>query len=271
MGTMVITDLDDTLLTTEKVLTAENIQSLKLLRDKGIIITIATGRPLHFIKKVEGLTALSDYFIASTGLGIWNCSEEKMIYTREFSPEQTAGITCYLIDENISFMRHEKLPDNHYCRVFRGSAYNDDLQKRERNFNGFCKPLVSGTDGEASLFMLPGVENPGLADKLKSDLKNVSVEIMSSPYNRGKYWIEILPTEVHKGSAVSWLRETLNIPRDRCIVIGNDHNDKTMLQLSERSYVVANALDELKDQFITTISGCDENGFSEAVRHAGLI
>lgn len=273
MKTMVITDLDDTLLTTEKELSEENIKTLKDLRNRGIIITIATGRPLYFIHKVKGLEDLADYFITSTGLGVWNCSDRKLIYSRCFCEKQTETITSYLQTNKISFMLHKTLPENHMCHLYRFGPSNDDLDKREKNFRDFILPLTNKgiATGEASVFMLPGIKDSDLANKLKQDLEGTSIELLTSPYNRDRFWIEILPENVNKGTAVQWLSEHLNVPENRRIVIGNDHNDKAMLILSEKSYVVANASDELKEQFIATEADCNENGFTEAVRHAGLL
>jgi len=271
LKTIVITDLDDTLLTSKKELSRRNIQSLKTLRDRGIIVTVATGRPLHFIKKVKGLESLSDYFITSTGLGIWSCSRKEMIFTRAFSSEKTKEISSFLIDNGISFMRHKTLPDNHFCSLYRGPGENDDLDRRADNFRDFCSPLLKEEKSEASVFMLPGISDSGMVDFFREKLEGISVEILTSPYNRDKFWVEILPEDVNKGSAVSWLTGHLNVSEGERIVIGNDHNDRTMLSLSERSFVVANAPDELKKRFTATDSDCNDNGFTEALQKAGLI
>ena len=271
MKTIVITDLDDTLLTSKKELSQRNIQSLQTLRNKGIIVTVATGRPLHFIKKVKGLELLSDYFITSTGLGIWSCSRKEMIYSRSFSTKKTKEISSFLIKNGISFMRHKTLPDNHFCSVYRSPDKNEDLERRAENFRDFCSPLVNEKEEEASVFMLPGITDPAIIDFFQEKLEEISVEILTSPYNRDKFWVEILPEDVNKGSAVTWLTRHLNVSEGERIVIGNDHNDKTMLSLSERSFVVANAPEELKERFTATDSDCNDNGFTEALLKAGLI
>lgn len=267
---MVISDLDDTLLTTNKELTEKNKETIRILRSKKISVVIATGRPLHFIKKIPDLEELVDYFIVSTGLGIWDCKTKQIIYKKSFTINETDLITRNLIDKNIDFMRHEELPENHYCQVFSTNKYNVDLKSREKNFKGFCTSFNKKSRFKSSVFILPGIDNMNIFQELKNELPWVSIIRLTSPYCPGKYWIEILPLNINKGTAVQILSDLLEVKKDKRIIIGNDYNDMDMLILSEKSYVVSNAVNELKDRFIV-VAGCDENGFTTAVEHAGLI
>jgi len=267
---MVVTDLDDTLLTFNKILTSNNIETLKNLRKNNITIVIATGRPLHFIKRIDHLEDLSDYFITSTGLGIWNCNTKEMILKKCFTAKQTIDITDYLNKNNISFMRHQELPKNHYCQIYSNGINNDDLNKRALNFKNFILPKTNDKNFKASLFMLPGVKSLELFNKLKNDLKDVSLIRLASPYSPENMWIEILPLNVDKGYAVEELTKLLSIPKGNRVIVGNDHNDTAMLNLSKRSYVVSNAVKELKRKFII-VNDCNHEGFTDAVKKAGLI
>ena len=82
--------------------------------------------------------------------------------------------------------------------------------------------------------------------------------------------MEILPTNVNKGVAVKKLVEHLGLNIENCMIIGNDYNDTDMLNLTERSYVVKNAVAELKEKFIVT-DDCNNSGFTSAVLHSKII
>ena len=124
---MVVSDLDDTLLTTDKELTIKNIKTIQALRKSGVVVVIATGRPLHFVRQVNGLEELVDYIVVSTGLGVWDCIKQDMLFKEGFSREESQLITNILIDMDLCFMKHDELPDNHFCQIYYGNEYNSDF------------------------------------------------------------------------------------------------------------------------------------------------
>ena len=67
---LVAIDLDGTLLNSEKRVSEKNFQIIKKLRDKGVFIVIATGRPVggfYWILDDLDLNSNDDYSITNTG------------------------------------------------------------------------------------------------------------------------------------------------------------------------------------------------------------
>ena len=67
---LVAIDLDGTLLNSDKKVSRKNIETIRKLREKNILVTIATGRPVggfSWILDDLSLFADDDYSITNTG------------------------------------------------------------------------------------------------------------------------------------------------------------------------------------------------------------
>ncbi|KLU59985.1 putative phosphatase YwpJ [Peptococcaceae bacterium CEB3] len=60
------------------------------------------------------------------------------------------------------------------------------------------------------------------------------------------YFLEILPPDTSKGAALRLLRKHLSIPSSRVVAVGDNPNDKEMLEAAGFGVAVGNAHRELK-------------------------
>ena len=67
-----------------------------------------------------------------------------------------------------------------------------------------------------------------------------------------------------KGKAAEWLRRRFALPSARCMAIGNDYNDLSLLEWCAHPFVVDNAPGALKERFANVPSN-DEDGVSIAL------
>ena len=86
----------------------------------------------------------------------------------------------------------------------------------------------------------------------------------TSPLDHDSTWFEIFPPSVDKGRAAEWLRQRFALPRARCMAIGNDYNDLSLLEWCAHPFVVDNAPGALKERFASVPSN-DEDGVSIAL------
>ena len=75
---------------------------------------------------------------------------------------------------------------------------------------------------------------------------------------RDEYWCEIMPKKATKGNAILILKKELEC--DRIIAFGDSVNDIPMFKISDESYAVENAVDELKEHASGIIMSNEKEG-----------
>ena len=82
-GRLFFTDLDETLLTTEKKVSHATYEALRTFTEAGNSLVIATGRSLHsalYVQKELGLDFPGSYILASNGCLIYDCDAKETLF-----------------------------------------------------------------------------------------------------------------------------------------------------------------------------------------------
>ena len=170
-------------------------------------------------------------------------------------------------------MVHLGIPDNHHFYYHRVTGENPDFERRCERYEEFAQPLDGRVlDGlRVSQFLV--IEAPGSDshyDDLATELVHLNVVLTTSPLDHRSRWLEILSPAASKSRAAEWLRDRHEVAHDDVVAVGNDYNDRDLLDWAHHSYVVANAAPSLKARYHVVASN-DEQGFAEAVATRGLI
>ena len=76
---MVVTDLDGTLIRSDRTFADDDLEALRVLGSEGIVRVIATGRSLYSARLVLDPEFPIDYLIFSTGAGILEWQSQTLI------------------------------------------------------------------------------------------------------------------------------------------------------------------------------------------------
>jgi len=267
---MVVTDLDGTLLNSDGVVGKVNIDTLEYLGTKGIVRTIATGRSPYSIGRVIPDGFPVDYIIFSSGAGIIRWSDKQIIHQRHLTQIETQCVINELLVLGVDFMIHEPIPHNHCFLYHSHNNGNPDFFRRIEAYSAYCRPYIPGIEFPNGATQLLAVlpNNPGLFSSLNREFPELKVIRTTSPLDGNSIWMEVFPKDVSKAYGIIWLcNQEIHCDIREVITIGNDFNDLDMLDITELSYVVANAPLELKARYRGVPSN-DENGFSIAVMDA---
>lgn len=266
---IVFTDLDGTLLNTERTVGNENLDCLKKLGQRKIIRVIATGRSRFSFKQIINRNFPADYLIFSSGAGVVNLHNDEVLACTNLSSKDIAIITKILQKQKADFMVHSKAPDNHHFVYSCHNSTNTDFHHRIRLYQDFATPHGSGTPFPTTAAQIIAVlgRDDSLFHHLKSHLKAYQVTRTTSPLDHSSIWMEIQPRNVHKGSAAAWLCNHLSIAPSGSVGIGNDYNDLDLLDFTYHSYLLQNAPNELHHRYHLSPSN-DDHGFSYAVYDA---
>ncbi|HGP9655343.1 TPA: HAD-IIB family hydrolase, partial [Streptococcus pneumoniae] len=80
------------------------------------------------------------------------------------------------------------------------------------------------------------------------------------------FYLELLKKNVDKGSAITHLAEKLGLTKDETMAIGDEENDRAMLEVVGNPVVMENGNPEIKKiaKYITKTN--DESGVAHAIR-----
>ncbi|MDJ0622373.1 MAG: HAD family hydrolase [Desulfocapsaceae bacterium] len=266
---IVFTDLDGTLLTSEKKLSRANLQCLEELQREKITRVIATGRSYYSFSTGLATKIPADYLIFSTGAGIMDLTSDQLLYSANLNRKDIYYITRHLQQNNIDFMVHHAVPENHYFTYSGLPEKNSDFSKRISIYNNFAKKFSSydalPESGAQIIAILP--ENLDLFEYIQEGLSDYQITRTTSPFDHKSIWMEISPAHASKGHSAAWLCDYLDIAPSTTFGIGNDYNDISLLNFTRYSYLVANAPTDLQKRFPITNSNNDD-GFYHAVRNA---
>lgn len=262
---LIATDLDETLLSSDKSISERNLDAIQKAMSKGIIIVPATGRGPNFlgdIPKQLGLDKENNYSILANGaLTIDNKTKEIIdIKPLDFQKAQklyklayNKGLSMQIFTTDIAYyLRPDEIEIN-FANQFENSykIYEED------NIDFLADtPILKMAIIASDLNYLMSLE-PDIAH-----LCNWNIQIS---YSSDRY-MEINKKGVNKGLALIKLCKKLNIPIGNTLAIGDNYNDKEMLEKAGTSVAVQNAhllMKEISDYI--TIATNNEGAVGEAI------
>ncbi len=267
-GRLFITDYDGTLRRSDGTFSPADLQALRSLRARGVTCAISTGRNLYSFRKSGGDDIPVDYVIFSTGAGIIDTTDRSLIFSRSLDGPATARAARVLLDEDLDFMVHRPVPENHHFEYRSSGAPRGDFTARLEFYRDYATPGDSfDSFGESSqlIAIIDGHDGNDLLERLRLRLTGCTVIRTTSPLDGRSGWVEIFPADVSKGHSAAWLADRLGIAREDTAAVGNDYNDLDLLRWAGAAYVVENAPGDMRSEF-SVVPSHDWCGVAAAVR-----
>jgi HAD superfamily hydrolase (TIGR01484 family) len=271
-----ITDLDGTLLDGQRRISVVHWSALADLRQQGFVVAAATGRSIHswdLLLERLGLAAedvrkLLDYVIVSTGAGILETLNGRLLRTLHLELDQVEAAVSLLDRLKLDYMVHRAIPDTAQFLYCQHSNDNPDFSRRLQLYSTYATPISQNHLQEYGavtqiLVIVPGLTGHEMAARLAELLPLCSVIKATSPLDGESMWIEIFHRQVSKSGAAAWLAAHCGIARAEVCAVGNDYNDEDLLAWAGRAYVVANAPEVLRRRF-PTVAANEHGGVAEA-------
>jgi len=267
---LVATDLDGTFLKNDKSISAENIDTLHALGEKGIVRVIATGRNLKKTVEVISQEIPFDYVVFSSGAGVYDRRNDKLLYHQNLNKEVVQQLSDFLIRNDLNFHLFKPVPENHKCWYHRGSIPCTEFESYFEYHQSDAELLLTEQQiaSEACQFLVVFPNNLerflSLKKAIEDQFQEVKVVRTSSPLETGYIWMEIFHQSVSKGNGVKFVCDTLKIEHEFTLGIGNDFNDLDLLEFTNYSYIVENGPAEMKGRFLSARSN-EESAFARAI------
>ena len=254
----VLTDVDGTLLTKDKVLTERALRAVKSLRERGIIFTITSGRPPF------GMRALVEPLGLTMPMAAFNGA---VIALPDLSILDERQLPGYLVPALIDMIQAHGLD----IFLFRSNDWyvrSLDVPHASREASIIQRPPVVASNFESVLtgvVKVVGVsdDHPRVTACEAAVQKQFGTHVSAACSQ--PYYLDVTHPSANKGVVIERLSRYLKIPMDRIAVLGDQASDVLMFRKSGLSIAMGNASDEVKRQatFVTTSFG--EEGFANAV------
>jgi Cof subfamily protein (haloacid dehalogenase superfamily) len=256
---LVLSDVDGTLVTTDKRLTDPNLHAVRRLAEAGVEFTISSSRPPFGLRLPVEQLALRLPFGAFNGGAL--ARPDMTIVEQHLIPGDAARrAVAFLADAAIE------------AWVFTSSLWllqnpNGAYVDHERRTLQSEPTIVPSYDPYLdSVTKIVGVS----ADFARLTTYETRARQVLSPaltVNRSqRYYLDLTPPGVDKGTIVDALARHLGIPHEEIVTLGDMENDVPMFRKSGFSIAMGNAPPEVKAAASASVSATnDEDGFALAV------
>lgn len=247
------TDLDGTLLHSDKTISEYSLSVLRKMSENGTIIIPVTGRHLAGIPE-DIIKCGVNYAICSNGAGLFDFRKNKYI-KEEIVNNQTA-LKLLDIFEELDIMADIFTSDAAYTDARNLNILNDiDASDAVKNYIKKSR-IITESVKNFTINQTPSIHKITInfrklpdgtlknREKIKDILSDFS-ELMS--VTGGSNNLEITNCEATKGKCIKFLSELTNIPLSEIAAIGDTENDISILKTVGFSIAMKNADSILKN------------------------
>ncbi len=255
---LLLADVDGTLVTHEKVLTARAVQAVKDLKAAGVRFAITSGRPPKGMAMVIGPLAL-DTPIAGFNGGLFTDAAMTPVEERKVPADvaeavvkmiEEAGLDAWLYAGNDWLIHKEDAP--HVAREQNTVKFAPVVVADFSDRYGETVKIVGVSDDNDAIHACAKKVHEAFGDKVTAAL--------SQPY-----YLDVTHPQANKGGVVLALSEQLGIPVAEIATIGDSENDVTMFKAGGYAIAMGNADAETQAEADVVVADCDSEGFAEAV------
>ena len=257
---LIASDVDGTLIKDSTPdLYPEMVQTIRRLREKGILFCAASGRQYFSLRNVFRDVADEIAYIAENGAHI--CYQNKNISITPMKQEHIEGILAMLrpyygeceiivstVGGGLVESRNKEFLDlltygyrNRFRQVEDVLKEKDEIIKIAVYHKGSIRGL-----GE-SLFI------PAWSDKVKACMA-------------GEEWVDFMDCSVDKGNGLKFLEDYLGIDREETMAFGDNNNDIGMMKAAGTSYAVDDAVNEVREAAGQICPGWKDKGVYQIIR-----
>ena len=259
----VFIDIDGTLIRSDHSITNATCDTIQKLKEKNILVVLVSARPLSGMEPIAEKIGVLTYPLASLN-GAYIAVDGTIIFDSVIAPRVTKifyenlqkyNATVIYYQHDLWFSQLQNSNTDYEQKItsvpITIQPFSNTLQSWQNNFTGPNKILVIA--GE--------IEIIEIQNRLRKQfIGNVNMYTSQSTY------LEIINNKASKINAVRLLMERYNIKREEVIAIGDNFNDKEMIEFAGIGIAMGNAPSEVKAVANFTTDTNNNNGVSKALK-----
>ena len=255
---LVLADVDGTLVTDQKILTRRAQTAVRSLRKAGIRFAITSGRP------PLGMAMLFDALELDTPIAGFNgglfVERDLTILAQKTVPDDVArqaidlirehGLDAWVYSGNDWLITKPGAP--HVAREAWTVKFEPKLVKDFEDRLHQVAKIVGVSDDHDRVQRCEADAQAAFGQRATAN--------RSQPY-----YLDVTNKDANKGAVVQYLSEHLGVPAAEMVTIGDQPNDVLMFERSGFSIAMGNASDEVKRRASAVTDSYNDEGFAKAM------
>lgn len=257
---LVVSDIDGTLVDQTEALREPAFETVRYLRARGILFSLATGRVQGMAEAYAQALGIDIPYVTTNGAALIHQGRALKRWRVPLKPLENI-----IQEADARGMSIIYSPDG-YERVLRETPFIAAQQKAfQRYFDVRPFSAADYAHGEVEKLCLMDDDRTGVIE----DIERLAQQLPETySYTRyGLRALEIVRSGRTKASGIGDLARCLGIPMSDVMVIGDGENDLEMLAAAGVGATVHNALPKVRDRAAFVADASHAAGVLEAVRH----
>ena len=285
MYKLVAIDLDGTLLNSYGMISDRNKDTIKKAMKKGTEVVIASGRPVSSVRTFAIDSGANNYIICGNGSILYDLKNEQILYDKFIDKQKVLQIIKICEENSIYYNIYtENLTIakslNYNVLVYNNENQNKpddkktnikivaDIYKYVEENNDINVLKVTICDDNEIIF-------GGIIKKLRQikdidvlDVSHMARKTIKTGTEESKveyFYTEITSQNVNKWNALQELANRLNINISEIMAIGDNINDKEMIQNAGLGIIMENSTPYMKEIANIMVADNNNDGVSQAL------
>lgn len=261
MYKLVAIDLDGTLLNSYGEVSEENKKMIKIASTQGIYIVLASGRTISSVENLATEIGADKYIISGNGAVVYDFEQKEIIYNKFLTKKQVLEIAEICESNSIFYNVYSEeeiiTKSLNYNVLFyhKENAKKNEEKRTKINIVQDIKKYVENSDKESYLKITVCEESKVVFNSIIRKIKQIQgLDILDTAYMSRKkikngtndvsisyFYTEITNENVNKWSAIEFLIEKLGIKPEEVMAIGDNINDREMIENSGLGVIMRNS------------------------------
>lgn len=286
MYKLVAVDLDGTMLNQYGVVTENTKNIIKKVQEKGVEVVIASGRPIDSIKTIAKEINSQNYFISGNGAILYDIKKDEIIYENILKKSKILDIIKICEENSIYYNIYTekeiiaKTLNYNVLYYYKENLNKDEKERTHINIINDIYKYISEKD-EKVIKMTICDDNKFIFNSIMKKLKEIEeIEILEVSHMSRKtitqgteevpiqyFYTEISAKNVDKWNAIEILAEKCNINKNEIIAIGDNFNDKKMIENAGMGVAMEGCTPQVADIADYITSKNTEEGVAKALEN----
>lgn len=285
MYKLIAIDLDGTLLNSYGQISEKNRNALNKAKEHNVEIIIASGRTTDSVRNIANDIGAKSYIICGNGSLIYDLQKEEIIYDKFIDKKKALQIIEICEQNSIYYniytenMVITKTLNNNVLFYYQENASKPDNKKTKINIVQDIYKYVEELENQHILKITISDSNSIIFNGIIRKLRNIKdIDVLDVAHMSRKiiktgteetvieyYYTEITSKNVDKWYAIEYLMDKLNIQRQEVMAIGDNVNDKMMIENAGCGVAMGNSAPYIKESADIVVSNNNEDGVAEAI------
>lgn len=286
MYKLVAIDLDGTLLNSYGEVPQKTKQGIKDAISKGTEIVLASGRPISSVETLANEIGANRFLISGNGAVAYDINNKEIIYNKFLTKEQVLNIIKVCEENSIYYNIYTenevitKALNYNTLFYYKENANKQEDKRTSISIISDIYDYVKKTEGENFLKVTVCDDMKVIFNSIIKKLRTIpDIDVLDVAHMSRKiiksgteevpvyyYYTEITNKNVNKWCALESIMQRLNITREEVIGIGDNINDKELIENAGLGVAMGNSAPYIKEMADIVVADNNSEGVLEVLK-----